>query len=80
MLLLFQLEGCPYCQKVKNALKNMKLECTYLPNELNGKIHPMLEKLGGEDQIPFLVDTDTGEMMYESDDIVEYLEKNYGGK
>lgn len=80
MLLLFQMEGCPYCQKVKDTLKSMKLECSYLPYELNGKMHPMLEKLGGKDQVPFLVDTDMGEMMYESDDIIEYLKKNYGKK
>ena len=37
----------------------------------------ILLKLGGKEQFPFLVDTDKGEMMYESDDIVEYVRKNY---
>jgi glutathione S-transferase len=37
----------------------------------------MLE-LGGEDQIPFLVDTARDVTMYESDDIVDYLEEHYG--
>ena len=32
---------------------------------------------GGEDQIPYLVDTERGVTMYESDDIVEYLDKHY---
>jgi glutathione S-transferase len=31
----------------------------------------------GEDQIPYLVDTDRGVTLYESDDIVEYLEEHY---
>jgi glutaredoxin 2 len=34
-------------------------------------------KLGGKAQVPFLVDQSKGVMMYESGDIVEYLEKNY---
>lgn len=37
----------------------------------------ILMKLGGLQQVPFLVDTDKGEMMYESSDIVEYLRKHY---
>ncbi len=37
----------------------------------------VLVKLGGKEQVPFLVDADKGEMMYESDDIVAYLQANY---
>ena len=33
---------------------------------------------GGEDQIPYLVDTDRGVTMYESDESVEYLDEHYG--
>ena len=32
---------------------------------------------GGEDQIPYLVDTDRGVTMYESDEIVDALETRY---
>lgn len=41
----------------------------------------MLEKLGGKQQVPFLVDTDDPKnpvMMYESDDIIAHLEKRFG--
>jgi len=34
--------------------------------------------LGGKKQEPFLVDSETGESMYESDLITEYLQKQYG--
>ena len=37
----------------------------------------ILMKLGGKEQFPFLVDTDRGEMMYESEDIIEYVKKHY---
>lgn len=59
----------------------------------NGRTHEALAAVGGEDRIPFLVDTDRGEALYESediaevpsashrttsDDIVEHLETYYG--
>jgi len=31
----------------------------------------------GDDQLPFLVDTERGVWMHESDDIVAYLEEQY---
>lgn len=34
--------------------------------------------VGDQDQTPFLVDTQREVALYESDDIVEYLENHYG--
>ena len=36
-----------------------------------------LIKRGGKRQVPYLVDTDRQVEMYESEDIVEYLNENY---
>ncbi|MBX2866943.1 glutathione S-transferase N-terminal domain-containing protein [Candidatus Kaiserbacteria bacterium] len=36
--------------------------------------------LGGKKQEPFLVDSETGKSMYESDAITEYLQEQYGSK
>jgi glutathione S-transferase len=33
---------------------------------------------GGKVQVPYLVDTNTDTALYESDDIVAYLQKQYG--
>lgn len=38
-----------------------------------------LLELGGKTQVPFLVDTVSGVMMYESADIITYLEKQVSG-
>ncbi len=38
-----------------------------------------LVKRGGKRQTPYLVDEAKGIEMYESEDIAEYLMKNYGG-
>ena len=34
-------------------------------------------KLGGKTQVPFLVDPEKGVQMYESSDIIAYLDENY---
>jgi glutathione S-transferase len=44
---------------------------------LNEQTYDQLRTLSGEDQIPFLVDHQRGVTMYESDDIVAYLEEHY---
>ena len=43
----------------------------------NPGTHEQLRTLGGEDRIPFLVDNQRGEAIYESDDIVDYLDEHY---
>jgi glutathione S-transferase len=86
MLELYQFEGCPYCQKVREKLSELgvsyvlhnprlgKSDDQRVTNELT---HNELVEMGGQDQVPYLVDTDRGVSMYESDDIVEYLEEHY---
>jgi len=50
--------------------------CRNVPSENSPKA-TLLKKLGGEYQVPFLVDSDNNVAMYESDDIIKYLEENY---
>lgn len=78
MLELYQFEQCPYCKKVRTALSDLNLDyiCRNVPKMT--KKREILTTLGGQDQVPFLVDLDKGVMMYESDEIVKYLEKTYG--
>jgi len=37
-----------------------------------------LASRGGKVQVPYLIDPNTGREMYESDDIIVYLAKEYG--
>jgi len=73
MLLLYKMEGCPYCNKVLSHLEEKQIEFRSLdisdPVNLDELLH-----LGGEEQVPFLVDTDHNAKMYESDDIIQYLD------
>lgn len=85
MLQLYQSEGCPYCAKVRETLSELGVSYVIhnprLPGDQGGEVTNELTHdelmAGGEDQIPYLVDSERGETLYESDDIVEYLETHY---
>lgn len=83
VLELYQAEGCPYSSEVRETLTELGLSCViHNPRTADGeqRNEQTLEELvdvGGEDQIPFLVDHHRGETLYETDDIVEYLETHY---
>jgi glutathione S-transferase len=83
MLELYQAEGCPYSATVRETLTELGLSYvahnprTHDGAPRNDQTHDELLAIGGEDQIPFLVDHQRGETLYESDEIVEYLENHY---
>jgi glutathione S-transferase len=87
MLELYQSEGCPFCGKVREKLSELGLSyVTHNPrlpggeggDVTNQQTYDGMLELGGEDQIPFLVDTERGVTLYKSDEIVAYLEEHYG--
>ena len=84
MLELYQAEGCPYSETVRETMTDLGLSYvihnprTHDGEQRNAGTHAELEALGGEDQIPFLVDHGRSETMYDSDEIVSYLEEHYG--
>lgn len=86
LLELYQTETCPYCQNGREKLSNLGVSYVIHNPRLGGKsggdvtnqqTYDELIGLGGADQVPFLVDTARGESIYESDDIVEYVEEQY---
>jgi len=87
MLELYQFEGCPYCVKVREKLSelgvsyvihNPRLGKSHDGKVTNEQTYEELVELGGQDQVPYLVDQQRGTSLYESDDIVAYLEEHYG--
>jgi glutathione S-transferase len=76
---LYEFEACPYCRKVREALTMLDLEAMIYPCPKNGpRFRKEVVAKGGKAQFPYLEDPNTGEAMYESDDIVAYLYRNYG--
>jgi glutathione S-transferase len=83
MLELYQAEDCPYSATVREALTELGVSYVcHNPRRHGGEVRneqtlEELVELGGQDQIPFLVDHQRGVTMHESDDIVDYLETHY---
>jgi glutathione S-transferase len=76
---LYEFEGCPYCRLVREALTELDIDALIYPTPHGGtRFRPKVEKLGGKQQFPYLVDPNTGESMYESADIIDYLYRTYG--
>jgi glutathione S-transferase len=75
---LFNMEGSPYCRKVREALSALDLEHLVRNVPKGSPARADLAQRGGKVQVPYLVDPNTAVAMYESDDIVAYLEAEYG--
>jgi glutathione S-transferase len=79
MLQLYDIENCPYCRLVREALTELDLDAEIYPCPKEGqRFRPEVEARGGKAQFPYLVDPNTGTEMYESLDIVAYLFETYG--
>lgn len=77
MLTLYVKTGCPYCAKVLAAGEELGIDFD-LKNSIDPTVVEELIARGGKRQFPYLVDSENGTEMYESDDIVEYLHQHYG--
>lgn len=76
MLTLYVKTGCQYCAKVLRAGEELGIEFD-LKNIADPGVADELIARGGKRQMPYLVDTEKGMEMYESDDIVEYLHQRF---
>lgn len=76
---LYEFEACPYCRKVREVLSEMDLEYISRPCARGSCTRSEVIARGGRRMFPYLVDSNTGTEMYESDDIVLYLGRVYGG-
>jgi len=73
MYILFHKEECPYCLKVRQFMSDKNISYTSVVSKTGAPSREILMKIGGQNQVPFLIDTDNGKMMYESNDIINYL-------
>lgn len=77
MITIYSLPVCPYTQKVRDKLSQMGISYNELNIEEEQYEKELIER-GGKRQVPYLVDDENKIEMYESDDIINYLEENYG--
>ena len=78
-LVLYDFEACPFCRKAREALSILDLDAMIYPCPKGGRrFREELRRRGGKALFPYLVDPNTGQEMYESDDIVRHLFATYG--
>jgi glutaredoxin len=79
-LALYQIEGCPFCIKVRRAMRRMNLGIELRDVQFNQKLRDELVAGGGMYQAPCLkITKEDGSIqwMYESSDIIQYLETQF---
>ncbi|EPR57496.1 glutathione s-transferase, n-terminal domain containing protein [Toxoplasma gondii TgCatPRC2] len=87
-LRLYEFEGCPFCRKVRETLSVLALECDIFPCPRetlqiagycrNSRYRPAVKAAGGALMFPYLEDPNTDIRMYQSDEIIKYLWREYG--
>ena len=79
LLKLYDIEASPYCRLVREVLTELDLDALVLPCPTGGtRFRPEAEAVGGKRLFPFLVDDNTQTRLYESADIIDYLQETYG--
>ena len=78
MLNLYIKPYCPYCARVMAANETIKAPIHYRDITSDPEIRDQLMTKGGKSQVPFLEDIDRNVTMYESEDIIAYLQTYYG--
>lgn len=79
LLELYDMEACPYCRKVREALTMLDLDAMIRPAPHGGtRFRPEAIRRGGKRQFPLLFDPSCDLQLYESNDIVAHLYARYG--
>ncbi|GAB6041919.1 glutathione S-transferase N-terminal domain-containing protein [Endothiovibrio diazotrophicus] len=79
-LALYQFHACPYCGRVRRAIANLDLEIEIRDIRRDASHRDGLVREGGSSQVPCLrIEEDDGTVrwLYESYDIVRYLERRF---
>ncbi|MFB6189283.1 MAG: glutaredoxin family protein [Halapricum sp.] len=74
---LYQLDGCPFCEKVADRLDELDVEYeTIWVDGLHSKRNEVKEA-SGQRGVPVLIDDEYGVTMAESDRIIEFVNRTY---
>ena len=74
-LKLYHFEACPYCEKVRSALRRMDVR--YESVEIDPADRSAVREVSGQDLVPVLVDGEA--VIHDSTRILRYLVQSYGG-
>lgn len=82
-LALYQYKACPFCVKVRRAMKRNGLTIETRDAKRSEQFKTELEQGGGHLKVPCLrIEEDNGDVrwMYESSDIITYLEQRFNSE
>ena len=74
---LYQLDGCPYCEKVADRLDEVGLDYDTEWVKAMHSERNEVKRVSGQRGVPVIVDNETGVTMAESDRILEYVDSTY---
>jgi len=78
-LILYEYDASPFCKRVRETINLLDLTVEYRPCPgARAGFSDELFKRTGRRTVPYLVDSNTGDEMFESNDIIEYLLTTYG--
>ncbi|PSQ17990.1 glutaredoxin [Halobacteriales archaeon QS_8_69_73] len=78
---LYELPGCPYCEKVIDKLEELGLDYDSIEVPNSHDRRDEVREVSGQTGVPVIVDEEHGvDGMNESDDIVDYLEETYAAE
>jgi len=77
---LYRLQACPFCERVVRKLTDYGLAYQSRFVEPMHSDRNAVKRVSGARTVPAIVDENTGVTMSESGNIVEYLDKTYGGE
>ncbi len=72
---LYQLEGCPFCEKVADALDEEDVAYETVWTDAMHSDRNEVKRVSGQRGVPVLVDEERGVTMAESDNILEYVDR-----
>lgn len=78
MLALYYKPSCAFCRRVTAVIDRLELDVDLRNIEESSEHEHDLIARGGKRTVPYLVDEEMEVEMYESDDIVNHLQKHYG--
>jgi len=77
---LYRLQACPFCERVVRRLDEYDRDYESRFVEPMHSDRDVVKRLSGKRTVPAIVDDETGVTMSESANIVDYLDRTYGGE
>jgi glutaredoxin len=76
-LTLYQLDGCPYCERVADRLDELGVDYETTWVAAMHSERDEVKRVSGQRGVPVLVDEEGGVTMAESERILEYVNSSY---